>query len=227
MIEITVACEGRTEEAFLEKVLYRPLLERSVLIRPRLITTSRGHVGGALTRQRVLRALRAMLRERENVYVTTFFDLYALPSDFPGRVEHVSHPDPLARATAIEAEFHKTVVQKVRCRPDRFFPHIQPYEFEALLFSDVERIAGIMPEWINFLEPLWKARSGAQSPEHINEGPNTHPSARMKALPGYNKVVHGIAIARQTGLDRIRSECRHFGAWLNRIENLHPIQNKG
>ena len=45
MIEVTVACEDQAEEAFFGKVLYRSLLERSVLVRPRLIATSLGHVG--------------------------------------------------------------------------------------------------------------------------------------------------------------------------------------
>lgn len=32
MIEVIAVCEGRTEEAFLNKILYQPLLDRSVLL---------------------------------------------------------------------------------------------------------------------------------------------------------------------------------------------------
>lgn len=229
MIEVIAVCEGRTEEAFLNEILYRPLLDRSILVKPRLIATSSGHAGGALTCQRVVRSLRSLLRSRKDTYVTTLFDLYGLPPDFPGRDESASRHDPLNRATAIEAELHKVVVQAADCREDRFFPHIQPHEFEALLFSDVTKITETEGMWSGHSEKMEQARRVAQSPEHIDDGPATHPSARLKSLshPPYNKVVHGVAIARRVGLDCIRAECRHFNGWLTRLENLPPIGKRG
>ena len=49
--------------------------------------------------QRVLRFLSDTLRQRSDTDVTTFFDLYGLPTDFPGIT--VSPRDPVQRATAI------------------------------------------------------------------------------------------------------------------------------
>ena len=69
----------------------------------------------------------------------------------------------------------------VGCRPDRFLPHIQPYEFEALLFSDTSHFAREQPEWEQPAEELAAARRRAASPEHINDGPDTHPSAWLRA----------------------------------------------
>lgn len=229
MIEVIVVCEGRTEEAFLNEILYRPLLDRSVIVKPRLIATSSGHAGGALTRQRVVRSLRSLLRSRKDTYVTTLFDLYGLPPDFPGRAESASRRDPLDRAAATEAEFHRVVVQAAECRADRFFPHIQPHEFEALLFSDTAKITETEGMWSRHSEKMQQARHDAQSPEHIDDSPATHPSARLQDLsrPSYNKVVHGVAIARRIGLERIREECRHFNEWLTRLETLPPIGKKG
>jgi len=62
------------------------------------------------------------------------------------------------------------------------------------------------------------------TPEEINDGPNTHPSARLKRLPGYKKAANGILVAEAIGLGKIRSECQHFNAWLSRIENLKPLE---
>ena len=168
--------------------------------------------------QRILRVLRDTLRQQRDTYVTTFFDLYGLPSDFPGPA--VSPADPLEHAAAIEAALHEEVVRVVRCRPDRFLPHIQPYEFEALLFSDPSHFAREQPEWEQPAEELAAARRGAASPEHVNDGPDTHPSARLNHLPGYHKVRDGTAVAERIGLDRIRRECVHFGEWLTRLESL-------
>ena len=200
------------------QILGPELADSNVFLEARSIPTSATGKGGALSGQRVLRSLRNTLRQRRDTHVTTFFDLYGLPSDFPGVA--VSRPNPLVRASAIEASLHEEVVRVARCRPDRFVPHIQPYEFEALLFSDTSHFAREQPEWEQPAEELAAARRGAASPEHINDGEYTHPSARLARLAGYDKVRHGPALAERIGLDCIRRECTHFGEWLTRLESL-------
>ena len=203
------------------QILGPELADSNVFVEARLIPTSAKGKGGALSGQRVLRFLRNTLRQRRDTHVTTFFDLYGLPPDFPGPAG--SPPDPLDRAAAIEASLHEEVVRVARCRPDRFLPHIQPYEFEALLFSDTSHFAREQPEWEQGADELAEARRGAASPEHINDGPDTHPSARLDRLAGYQKVRHGTALAQRIGLDRIRDECRHFAGWLSRLESLPAL----
>ena len=226
MREVIVVCEGQTEEVFVNEVLAPALWDRDVLLSPRLIATSRHSKGGSLKGQRVLRFLRNTLRERGNTYVTTFFDLYGLPSDFPGRDETARDTDPVNRAIAVEAEFHTAVIDVAECRPDRFLPHIQPYEFEGLLFSDPERFADVEPAWRRYVRQLGAARQSVRSPEHINDGSETHPSARLEKLlrPRYNKVRHGRAVSARIGIDRMRAECAHFDEWMARVEALPPLR---
>ena len=218
MMSVVVVGEGQTEREFVMQILRPALAKLSVFVEPRLIPTSPEGRGGALSRQRVVGYLRDTLRERRDTHVTTLFDLYGLPSDFPGLA--TTPQDPLQRASAIEAALHVEVVRAARCRPDRFVPHIQRYEFEALLFSEVSRFTEEEPAWAQWVGQLAEARRQATSPEHINDGQNTHPSARLLLLPGYRKVQHGLAVSARIGLDRIRAECGHFGAWLSRIETL-------
>lgn len=224
MMEVIVVSEGQTEEAFIKEMLQPALASRNVFIQPRIVATSRHSKGGSLKTQRVLRFLRNTLRERQDTCVTTFFDLYALPTDFPGFSEATVRPDPLDRAATVEAGFHTAVVREAGCRPKRFLPHIQPYEFESLLFSDTGRFAATKPEWTKFCDQLEAARRAVPSPEHINDGPNTHPSARLMRLlrPRYSKVRHGTAVSARIGLSSIRAECRHFDQWLTQLENLSP-----
>ncbi len=229
MKTVIIACEGRTEEAFVNKLLYHKLWPKGVFAEPRLIPTSRRGKGGALSGQRVLRYLRNTLRERQNIYVTTFFDLFSLPTDFPGLEDVSETSDPIEHATEIETAFHVAVIREARCRPDRFFPHIQPYEFEALLFSDTTGFVKAEPEWKAFAGKLASIRKNSKSPEYINDGADTHPSVRLQNLlhPSYKKVIHGIEISTKIGIDRMRSECQHFDRWLKRIENLTaPDQQK-
>ncbi len=228
MINIIVVCEGQTEEVFVNKVLLPELLTRDVFIQPRLIATSKRSKGGALAGQRVLRFLRNTLRERKDAYVTTLFDMYGLPAGFPGLSAAISETDPLARATAIEVGFHAEVISEAECREGRFIPHIQPHEFESLLFSDVSQFAQAEPTWKPFVSQFETLAQSASSPEHINDGPETHPSARLRQLrPPYKKVSHGYAISSRIGLECIRNKCRHFNKWLSRIESVQPLKQAG
>lgn len=224
MIVVVIVCEGQTEEGFVREILRDDLASRGILVCPRLINTSPVSKGGALSRDRVVRFCHCTLHEQSDTYVSTFFDLYGLPSDFPGRAEGAGCTDPLARATAVEKGLHQAIVEEAGCRPDRFLPHIQPFEFESLLFSDTNWFAKTNPAWQAFGVQLETARKEANSPEHINGGSGTHPSARLKVLqPRYKKVLDGLAAAECIGLPTMRQQCLHFDLWLTRLEELPPL----
>jgi len=224
LIEVIVVAEGQTEETFVRDVLAPVFGAREIFLHARPIATSRRGRGGALSRDRVLSFLRKTLRERADTYVTTLFDLYGLRRDFPG-VATAPTTDPIARCVAIEAAFTNVVAADSGCRPDRFLAHVQPYEFEALLFSDVSRFGEVQSGWTRFESELQQARDAAPSPEHINDGPQTHPSARMEQLrdPSYDKPLHGSRLAERIGIARIRRECVHFDSWLARLETLTSL----
>ncbi len=226
MKKVIVVCEGQTEEAFVKRVLYPELWPLGVFAEARLMSTSPVAKGGMPSGRQVLYFLRNILLNRQNVYVTTFFDLYSLPRDFPGREEDSAHVDPLERAEKIKTALHLAVTREAGCIPDRFFPHIQPCEFESLLFSDTTGFVRTEPRWRAFADKLADARRDARSPEHINDGTKTHPSARLRNLlrPRYRKVAHGVRVSARIGIDRIRTECRHFDHWLAHIENLAPLR---
>ena len=217
---VIVVCEGRTEEAFARNVLQPQVAAHGVFLEPRLISTSPRARGGALDGQRVRRYLRNTLRESTDTYVTTFFDLYGLPSSFPGQ-DSAKRGDSIAQARHIEYELRAQVIAQAGCHQDRFVPHIQPYEFEALLFSDITAFEATESAWGEWAHELQEARAHARGPEHINDGANTHPSALLRRLkPKYRKVAHGVAVSSCAGLTRIRVECRHFGCWLSWLESL-------
>jgi len=154
------------------------------------------------------------------------FDLYGLPGDFPGKAETAGIANPIQRAARIEEAFATAAIALAGCRPERFVPHIQPHEFEALLFSDVGRFGELEPAWARKVEQLQRVRDSVVTPEYINDGTATHPSARLATIlapPTYNKILHGSLLAEGIGLTRIREQCQHFADWLQRLENLHPL----
>ncbi len=222
MTTVIVVGEGPTEIDFVQKVLAPPLRASALFLKGRLVNGR----GGALTYARVELFLRNTLRESQNTYVTTFFDLYALNNKFPGFYEATKVRDPLQRASLLETRLHESIVQIAGCRSDRFFAHIQPYEFEALLFTDVEQLTTIEPDWRSFTAQLRDVRAASASPEHINDGPETHPSKRLERIlqPGYDKVRHGPLALQKIGLARLSEECQHFATWLERIRALPPLR---
>ena len=225
MITVLVVGEGQTEETFVRDVLASEFAALDISLEPRLIRTSQSSKGGALTADRVMKFLRNTLRERQDTYVTTLFDLYGLHADVPGVELSHTETDPLRRCLRIEEALNEAAVRVSGCRAERFFSHIQPHEFEALLFSDVSRFGEAHGDWKRSVGSLEQARAGAATPEHINDGTETHPSARLKSLlrPRYDKVLYGSGIATLIGVPRIRSECRHFDAWLEKIELLQSF----
>ena len=118
MREVIVVCEGQTEEVFVNEILAPVLGEGNVFLSPRLIATSRHSRGAVLSRvSGCCGFYGTRFGNGGNTYVTTFFDLYGLPSDFPGRAETARDTDPVDQAVAVETEFHAAVIDVAECRP--------------------------------------------------------------------------------------------------------------
>lgn len=133
-------------------------------------------------------------------------------------------PDLGQKLELLRRELHSDVVAAAGCQPERFIPYIQPYEFEALLFSDVSVLIQVNPSWSKkSIERLVEIRAAAESPEHINDRPETKPAAHLERElnnPSYRKRRHGPIAAQKIGLAKIEAECAFFAAWLAQIREL-------
>jgi hypothetical protein len=99
-------------------------------------------------------------------------------------------PESLQRVNCLEKAFFNNI------KHERFLPYIQLFEFEGLLFSEVQAIDECLTLTLDAPSQLKKRhhiRRQYPTPEHINDGENTAPSKRLGALyPHYDKVLHGI-----------------------------------
>lgn len=223
MIRVVVICEGQTEETFVRDVLEPHFSPFGLYLNAQTIETSPGHRGGALNYDRVKVQLRNTLRQKSSPIVTTFFDLYRLDKRFPGFDTAMAMGSMGAKVDALNAALATDVVALAECDPARFIPHIQPHEFEALLFSDVETLTSVERSWARSAAELGTIRQRADTPEHINEKPETKPAAHLERLlksPRFNKVDHGPIAAARMGLPCIERECLYFAAWLQRLRAL-------
>lgn len=223
MKRVCVVCEGQTEETFVRDVLAPAFYDLGLNLIPEMVETSPGHKGGALKYDRVKRHLRNTLRQSSAPVVTTLFDLYRLDVGFPGFEASRNQAELPKRLDVLKQALHADVVAEAGCQPGRFIPYIQPYEFEALLFSDIQKLTQTQLGWHGAAAALGAARAAAESPEHINDRPETKPAAHLERElknPSYRKRMHGPIAAKKIGLAKIEAECAFFSAWLAQLRAL-------
>jgi hypothetical protein len=220
VIRVHVICEGQTEETFVKNLLAKPFAQREIYLIPSLIGKP-GHKGGNVTFDRLLRDTKIRLMHDKSCYCTTFFDFYALPTDFPGKADAAGEVGISDKASTLCEKLVENLSPKVGdTNMLRFIPYVQMYEFEALLFSDPKGFAQGID--IPTLEAdFTKIRNAFRTPEEINDSPVTAPSKRVeKLVPKYEKPLYGTLAALEIGLSKMRNECALFNAWLTRLEQL-------
>ncbi|MFW7342757.1 DUF4276 family protein [Pollutimonas sp. H1-120] len=226
MIRVHVICEGQTEEMFIKEVLAESLEKKNIYLNPALIGKP-GHKGGNFRFQRLLTDVRNRLLGDQQAYCTTFFDFYGLPEEFPGKMEARTKSSMNEKADALLTAMTAQLQEKLGSKAmRRFIPYIQMYEFEGLLFSAPNHLAlGINQPALE--GQFQRIRNAFDTPEDINDSPNTAPGKRIQALyKGYEKPLHGSLAAIEIGVATIRAECPRFDHWLKRIETLGKIEPK-
>ena len=102
----------------------------------------------------------------------------------------------------------------------RFVPFVVVHEFEGLLFSNCQVFAQSIGRR-DVAAAFQAIRDGFETPEHIDDSPDTAPSKRVEDLvPEYQKPLFGSVAAAEIGLPRIRAECPHFASWLRQLETI-------
>ena len=208
MIRLGISVEGQTEEAFVKGTLADHLRQSDVEPYPILIGRARnsGQGGGNVSVQRLV---------KEIVDLHLSFDAVTSLVDFYGFRD---------REEPTVEELEDRLIQEIepKIKKARWVkPYVQKYEFEGLLFSEVEAFQVIGETANPNIERLLAIRQQFSTPEEINDDPNGAPSKRIKAVvSGYRKRLHGAMIAKATGLPKIRAECPRFDAWVTGLEEL-------
>jgi hypothetical protein len=175
------------------------------------------HRGGLPDYGKARRDLERWMAEDSGAVFTTMFDLYALPADFPGYEEARRLPNPYERVAFLERALAADV------GGHRVIPYFQLHEFEALLFCDPQKFDREYLEHEQQIARLVAIAEAHDSPELIDDGPETAPSKRIvEHIPEYafQKASRGPLIAQRIGIERMRGRCPHFAEWLGRLESL-------
>jgi hypothetical protein len=207
--------EGQTEEAFTNELLTPHYARFGLYLTPIIVSTRPGYKGGVVSYAKVKPQIERLCRQDAHAHVSTLFDLYALPNDFPGKNDS-AYPVMVSgqqKADFLEESLAKDIGER------NFIPNLLVHEFEALLFAGID----VFEQWVDnvtTLESLHVARVKS-APEDIDDLPQTAPSKRiLAAMPHYQKTFHGPLIACDIGLDALRMNCPHFDGWLKKLEAL-------
>jgi len=210
MRNICIICEGQTEVNFVQECLVPHLLKNNVYLHARILQAQSGrHRGGRVTVERLATHISHEYRSYDAV--TTFVDFYGF-QDRDGRSKE-----------AVETAILQAVQKRVPNLDERFvLPYVQLHEFEGLLFSDTDKFDWVIDGWSDAVaDKLHKVAAQFDSPEDINDSPQTAPSKRIEAIfpPGsYTKTEHGPLIAESIGMEVIREKCPEFNKWLLWLE---------
>ncbi len=218
MIRVHVICEGQSEEAFVNELLCPSFYAQGIQLLAALIGRP-GHKGGNFKFERLLPEVKNRLLNDTSCYCTTFFDFYGLPESFPGKTDTSPNDSIQSKSQAVNDALVVKLTDKVgQDAMRRFIPFIQMYEFEGLLFSDPEKMASGMDRE-DLVEHFQRIANNFESPEHINNSPQTAPSKRiLNLIRGYEKPLMGALAALEVGLDSMRENCELFDQWLSNIE---------
>jgi Domain of unknown function (DUF4276) len=224
MVILNILVEGQTEGAFVKKILNPYLKHMNIDARYSLVPTnkSKGIGGGAANYSKVKNEINRLLKERSSqpVMLTTMFDLYALPNDFPEFEKANKLFDPCLKVKALESAFAKDI------NHNQFIPYIQLHEFEALIFTDLEELYKDFPDNDQYKKGIDRLIAECRkysSPELINQGVTTAPSKRLeRVMHNYKKRKASLApqVVEKIGIAKIREKCPHFNDWIARLESL-------
>ena len=218
MIRIIIICEGETEQAFCNTILYPHFFKKGFIIQPPLIKKTRG---GIVHWNTLKKEIENYLKNDTAAFVTSLIDYYGLNENysFPAWKESLNILDNNKRMEFLEKGMKSNTISR---HNHRFIPYLQLHEFEGLLFNNMDVFyQQIPPDDLIGISELQKTFRDFDNLEMINDKKETCPSARLgRIISGYNKIVYGNIIAEAIGLENIRRKSPRFNSWITNLENL-------
>lgn len=215
MKRLMIIVEGDSELEFVNRVL-RPYLNTFEIYNVDCFKIK--HSKGGLTKYSHLKKDILNTIYETDIIVTTLIDFYALPSDFPKYNESLAILNKSGRLDFLEESIKEEIERTQNKTFVNLIPYIQLHEFEAFIFSSIIGIQSLFEESEANMPELRNIIRTYENPEEINDHPDTAPSKRLvKNIKGYNKIVDGVSIIEEIGLETIIEKCPRFRMWINKV----------
>lgn len=218
MKRIIIIGEGPTEQAFCNDVLQPHFNALGIFIENPTIKKSNG---GIVKWTQLKKQIENHLKSDKSAFVTLLIDYYGLHEEhhYPAWAKAHEKHNKSERMSLLENAMLSEIEESLR---HRFIPNILLHEFEGLLFTEYAVFENnFLPDEFVNIRAFKEIFNTHPNPENINNNPESAPSKRIKNnIPSYSKTVYGSLLALETGLQKIRSKCPRFNAWLTKLENL-------
>jgi len=209
--------EGESEAIFINNYLIPYLGNKhgwNMVMTTQKITTNRVKKakGGNVGYQYFKNEIKSCARPN-HIFITTLLDFFRLPNDFPAFTTNSKLVD------KIEEAICKDIANEGVIDALHFFPYIQVFEFEALMFSNE---AGLRAAIKNdrLFDKIIEIQQKYPNPENINNGPQTAPSKRLEKIYNYRKTIDTRIVFNKLSIDEIREKCPRFNSWVDKLELL-------
>ncbi len=197
MVRLLISVEGRSEDKFIKEVIALHLANLGISV---CVQNMKGNIG----LDRIGRKLNNLIYNYD--HITTLYDFYGFKQK--GLSDNETKE---SLEDKIKNKIEKTQRNKIT-------PYIQMYEFEALLFSDSEKMADGLNTNKNWIDDILNEFNNIET---INNSKATAPSKRIGwQCNKYIKTIHAPNILKKIGLAEIRKKCQGFDAWLTQLESL-------
>ena len=185
-------------------------------IRAIKLRTSKTQKGGLIRYAQYKRDIVKILKQEQDIILTTFIDFFMLPTNFPSYQKCMKLNLVDDKLNCLEQAINNDIANY------RFIPYIQKHEFEALVFASNDSMEEFIPllstNITRTLADFNQILTEYPNPEDINGRPKFAPSKRLEQLfIGYDKVLHGNLIIEDAGIHNILKKCPRFNAWINTL----------
>lgn len=209
-MRVAISVEGQTEEEFVKRVLAPYFNERGIVLTPIVLGAGRrGPRGGNVSTPRLAGEMAALFHNFDAV--SSLVDYYGYRGKGKKSID----------------ELEQQLTAKIRdnlgtnWRQDRVLAYVQRFEFEGLLFSNVEAFSVVIDASEEDVNVLQTIRDSFMTPEDINDNRETTPANRIKTvLPRYHKVRDGSLVAENTGIGAMLAQCPRFSEWVKKLETI-------
>jgi len=219
MDSIFIITEGQSEEKFYKSVFseyFKSDYYFQVTCMPNKKNAySRKNKGGTVSYDLCLRNIKRFLNEAthcRNVFL--IYDLYGLHNSFYDGYEGTNDTD--SKISFLVNRLENDV------NNSKFKFILQVHEFEAYLFADPNEIVKHFNKEEKLDEFNSILASHNNNPEDINDSTETAPSKRIiNIFPQYEfgKTSDGVVIAKNIGIDKIKSKCKRFDDFCTILKN--------
>ena len=227
MIRVNVLTEGQSEMFFAKRTLNKyfggtAIFDARCIMTSKDNRTNREFRGGLTSYSHAKRDIENWLKSDTAAYITTMFDFFRLPPDFPGYRDALRCGSHEEAVIELEKALKADILSRLQDIPEnRFIPYIQLHEFETLLYTDIRvlKYDYLEQDDVVKIESLYRETQDIP-PEKINHGDETAPSKRLLKAINYQKGELPSEWLETITIDKIIEKCPHFSCWIDSLKAL-------